>query len=225
MLRGETAGERGGHLDALGARGERLAGGDFRFAGGKSETEAKIGVPPEVRNQIRRIAIANEQSAGAVRLLGADARHRTVGADLCQQCGHRTAAALRSLYLERALAPYADLHKGTIAEAVARRAAVLVLADIGRIAGADYSRVDAFVKDGGVLIRFAGPRMTEAVDDLVPVKLRTGGRYLGGALAWAEPQRLAPFPDASPFRGLAVPKEGDSVAAGAGRALGGAGRA
>ena len=39
-------------------------------------------------------------------------------------------------------------------------------------------------------------------DDLVPVKLRVGGRYLGGALAWAEPQHLAPFPDSSPFARL-----------------------
>ena len=36
------------------------------------------------------------------------------------------------------------------------------------------------------------------------MKLRVGGRYLGGALAWAEPQRLAPFSDASPFAGLNV---------------------
>ncbi|MEI9887360.1 MAG: hypothetical protein WDN08_12810 [Rhizomicrobium sp.] len=41
--------------------------------------------------------------------------------------------------------------------------------------------------------------MTGGTDDLVPVKLRLGGRYLGGALAWAEPQKLAPFADSSPF--------------------------
>jgi hypothetical protein len=49
--------------------------------------------------------------------------------------------------------------------------------------------------------------MTESVDDLIPVKLRTGGRYLGGAMAWASPQHLAPFPDASPFHGLSVPRD------------------
>ena len=84
---------------------------------------------------------------------------------------------------------------------------ILVLADVGRIAGIDRDSVAKFVSDGGVLVRFAGGRMTEAVDDLIPVKLRTGGRYLGGALAWAEPQHLAPFPDASPFRGLTVPRD------------------
>ena len=76
-----------------------------------------------------------------------------------------------------------------------------------RIAGSDYDTVAKFVDDGGVLIRFAGERMTGGADDLVPVKLRVGGRYLGGALAWAEPQHLAPFPETSPFSGLAIPGE------------------
>jgi hypothetical protein len=110
-------------------------------------------------------------------------------------------------YLQRALAPYADVQKGTIADAIARNVSVIVLADIGTIAGADHDRVAQFVEHGGILVRFAGGRMTTNVDDLVPVKLRVGGRYLGGALAWAQPQHLAPFPDASPFRGLSVPPE------------------
>ena len=84
---------------------------------------------------------------------------------------------------------------------------MLVLADVGNVSGADHDRVAQFVDNGGVLLRFAGGRMTTNVDDLVPVKLRVGGRYLGGALAWAAPQHLAPFPDASPFRGLAIPPE------------------
>ena len=76
---------------------------------------------------------------------------------------------------------------------LARNVSVLILADIGKIAGSDYDTVAKFVDDGGLLIRFAGERMTGDADDLVPVKLRVGGRYLGGALAWAEPQHLAPL--------------------------------
>ncbi|MBI1328457.1 MAG: DUF4159 domain-containing protein [Alphaproteobacteria bacterium] len=207
VLRGDSEGARDGLVEAIGARGERLGGGEFHFLPGKSEADAKIGVPPEVRNQIRKLTISNEHAAGATRLLGADARHKEVG--LVSAINVESEQPLLSdlYYLERALGPFADLHKGTIEDALTRKVSVLLLADIGRIAGADYDRVEKFVREGGVLIRFAGPRMTENTDDLVPVKLRNGGRYLGGAMAWAEPQHLAPFPDASPFRGLTVPEE------------------
>ena len=110
-------------------------------------------------------------------------------------------------YLERALSPYAELHKGTIEEATSRNVSVLVLADIGKIAGADHDRGREIRRRRRRAVRFAGGRMTEGADDLVPVRLRTGGRYLGGALAWATPQHLAPFPDTSPFRGLTIPRE------------------
>ena len=52
---------------------------------------------------------------------------------------------------------------------------------------------DFVSKGGGVLIRFAGERMPGGTDDLVPVKLRVGGRYLGSAMAWSAPQHLARF--------------------------------
>ena len=44
-------------------------------------------------------------------------------------------------------------------------------------------------------------------DDLVPVKLRRGGRTLGGSLTWEKPQHLAAFAADGPFAGLVVPKD------------------
>ena len=70
-------------------------------------------------------------------------------------------------YLERALGPFAEIRKGTIAELLRAELAVLVLADIGQIVGPDRAAIDDWLAAGGVLIRFAGPRMTEAVDNLV----------------------------------------------------------
>jgi hypothetical protein len=58
-----------------------------------------------------------------------------------------------------------------------------------------------------VLVRFAGPRLAQADDDLVPVKLRRGGRSLGGSLTWEKPQHLAAFAADGPFAGLAVPRD------------------
>jgi hypothetical protein len=63
------------------------------------------------------------------------------------------------------------------------------------------------VENGGALIRFAGPRLAAQGDDLLPVPLRRSSRALGGALAWDEPQALAPFPENSPFDGLKTPDD------------------
>jgi hypothetical protein len=64
-----------------------------------------------------------------------------------------------------------------------------------------------FVEDGGILVRFAGTHLAGAPGDLVPVRLRRGGRVLGGAMSWDTPKKLAPFDRESPFFGLAVPDE------------------
>ena len=44
-------------------------------------------------------------------------------------------------------------------------------------------------------------------DDLVPVKLRRGGRILGGSLSWEKPQPLAAFSRDGPFVGMPVPTD------------------
>jgi hypothetical protein len=84
---------------------------------------------------------------------------------------------------------------------------MIVLADVGNVAGAARDRLAAWVEDGGVLVRFAGPRLAASDDDLVPVKLRRGGRILGGSLSWEKPQPLAGFTRESPFGGMAVPTD------------------
>jgi uncharacterized protein DUF4159 len=56
-------------------------------------------------------------------------------------------------------------------------------------------------------VRFAGPRLAASDDDLVPVKLRRGGRILGGSLSWDKPQPLAAFAHDSPFNGMNVPND------------------
>ena len=56
-------------------------------------------------------------------------------------------------------------------------------------------------------MRFAGTRLAGASDDLVPVRLRRGGRVLGGSMSWDTPKTLAPFERSSPFFGLNTPAE------------------
>ena len=49
---------------------------------------------------------------------------------------------------------------------------MIILADVGNVAPESRERLNAWIDQGGVLVRFAGPRLAQADDDLVPVKLR-----------------------------------------------------
>jgi len=66
-----------------------------------------------------------------------------------------------------------------------------------------------WIDKGGTLVRFAGSRLAAAGndDDLLPVRLRTGERSLGGALSWTTPQPVTEFPKNGPFADLAPPAE------------------
>ena len=205
--RAVSTGTRDGDVSALGSRDETLATAHFHFEDGHLKTSARIVLPLEVRNETSRIVITNDESAGTTQLMDQGAARRAVG--IVSAGSEESAQPLLSdvYYLERALKPYADVAKGTISSLLSQNPSVVVLADIGRIAGTDHDRIAAFVENGGTLVRFAGARMTSAVDDLVPVRLRTGGRYLGGALEWSQPQHLGPYGETSPFNGLDVPAD------------------
>jgi hypothetical protein len=205
LLRPGTGGVRQGAVSAFGDQGQILGTANFRFDDGKNRTAARLALPLEMRNATARVAIGGEDSAGAVHLFDRGAPRRAVGLVSASNMGGEEPLLSGLYYLQRALSPYADTGKGTISDVLSRGVSVLILSDIGKIAGADHARVQQFVENGGLLVRFAGERMASGVDDLVPVELRSGGRYLGGALAWAAPQHLAPFPDNSPFGGLSIP--------------------
>jgi hypothetical protein len=190
---------------ALGTNGETLAATTLRFNPGMGRAEGKLALPLELRNRAQRVVIRGHESAGAVQLLDTGNVRRRAG--IVASSGGEQSLLADAYYLERALAPYAEVSKANVADLIARKVSVMVLADIGRIAGDDAPRIEEFVKKGGVLIRFAGEHMAQGTDALVPVPLRVGERYLAGAMAWGQPQRLASFGPDSPFNGLSIPPD------------------
>ena len=94
-----------------------------------------------------------------------------------------------------------------VIQLIDEKSSVIALADVGVVSGAAHDRLTRFVEEGGVLLRFSGTRLAGSSDDLVPVRLRRGGRTLGGSLSWDTPKKLAPFSRESPFFGLRVPDE------------------
>lgn len=205
LTRAGTDGQAEAMVTALGEQGQILGNATAAFKDGDSKATAKLPIPLEMRNQTASLEIAGQNSAGAVMLLDRGAPRRAVG--LVSGSAGEEPLLSGAFYLERALSPYADLTPGNIGDLLSRNISVLILSDVGKIAGSDHERVKQFVENGGLLIRFAGDHTAGGTDDLVPVMLRGGGRYLGSALAWSSPQHLAPFPDASPFSGLAIPED------------------
>ncbi len=190
---------------AMAEGGRVLARGRASFEAGRTRAETELALPSELRNQAVRLDIDGEASAAAVVLLDERWRRRPVGMVSGAATEEQTQPLLSNLYyLDRALSPYSDVRQGDIITLLRRPTAVLMLADIGRLDPAAAAAAEQWVRDGGMLVRFAGPRMAQNADDLIPVRLRGGGRALDGSLSWAQPARLADFPEASPFHGLEI---------------------
>jgi Aerotolerance regulator N-terminal len=196
--------QKDGRVAALDARGQILETAPYHFGLGAREATTTIALPLELRNDTVRIAVMGNESAGAVQLIDARFRRRPVG--LVSGGAADSAQPLLSdvYYIERALSPYAELHKGTVEQVLDSGIAVIAIADIGRLSAVEHERIVKFVEEGGVLLRFGGPRLAAQSDDLVPVRLRSGERLMGSSMTWASPQRLTPFTDDSPFRGLNI---------------------
>ena len=67
------------------------------------------------------------------------------------------------------------------------------IADIGRLTKPQSEQIGEWITRGGIALRFAGPKMAKSADSLTPVRLRGGGRALGGAMSWSQPAKLRPF--------------------------------
>jgi Domain of unknown function (DUF4159)/Aerotolerance regulator N-terminal len=205
---------REGVLAAFSARGQRLAEAPFAMAAHETSATAAFELPLELRNQVTRIEIVGEPSAAAVQLLDARTQWNRVG--LISGASREQAQPLLGplYYIQKALGPFAELvepRDSNLARGLdtifTQNASIAMLTDIGTLPGELETRVEDWVRKGGVLVRFAGPRLENGGDDLLPVALRIGGRTLGGALSWSTPQPLAPFTDDSLFAGLAIPAD------------------
>ncbi len=204
-VRRAPGGAGGAAIAAETAEGRSLGAAEVRFEGGAINGSAHIELPPEIAARAARVRIVGEQSAGAVRLLPSGAGRPFVG--LIDPGGAGQPLLSELFYADRALQPYASLQRGSIGELIDARAQAMILPDAGRVAPTDSAVLERWLQNGGLLIRFAGPRLANDADDLLPVRLRPGSRSLGSALAWETPLAIAPFPDDSPFAGITPPAD------------------
>ncbi len=193
-------------VSARASNGRSFGETDVKFAVNATKATGTIELPVELRNEVGRIAIEGERNAGAVALMDDRWRRKTVA--MMSGSSSENAQPLLSplYYVSRALEPYTEISEpadtAALKSLLDQGLSMLILADIGVMPQEQQELVRQWVDRGGVLLRFAGPRLAGAQDDLIPVTLREGGRSLGSALSWETPQGLQQFPDKSPFAGL-----------------------
>lgn len=208
LLRAGAAGDLTVALRLLDGEGTVLARQQARLADGEARIRVPVNLPAELASRLASVRIEGSTSAASVLLADERWQRRAVGVVGEPSGGQPLLGA--TYYLERALQPFAEVRHGDVLQLLSRPLAMLILADVGSLDAASADALRGWVEEGGVLLRFAGPRLAReasAEDPLLPVALRAGDRVIGGALSWSGSGRIAAFQAASPFHGLPVSGE------------------
>ncbi len=170
-----------------------------------------IKLPVDLRNDIARLDIAEERTAGAVALVDESSRRRRVGLVSGAHRRHGAAAAVADLLRRqgaralrrRARAPH-GAGRGDRARCSTRRCRCSCWPTSARCRPTCASGCAQYVDERrrAAALRRLAARRGGRRRPRRRCSLRRGGRALGGALSWDSPRTLAPFDRASPFYGL-----------------------
>lgn len=184
---------------------------EANFTAGAPHATVQLDLPSDLRNRIARFEVEEPRTAASVALLDAAWEHCAVG--IAGEAAELDRHSLLSeiYYIDRALKPFADLHIAPLDVLLKEKLPVIILTDATPVNETLLPTLSAWIKSGGVLVRFSGEAFaaSQHTDDraIIPVPLRSGGRSLGGALTWGAPQKLQSFPANSPFFRLAIPDD------------------
>lgn len=200
-------GER--YISALSNDGRSLASTPITYEEGAFEGSARFNLPPATLSRINRFQVIGGSGPGSSWLWDSADRRPLIGLVTDAESAQPLLSDVH--YVRKALTPYSVIEEGTLTSMIQLDPDVIILTDIGIIPGPDGEVLNTWIEDGGTLIRFAGPLLANArsngeADPFLPVRLRRASRALGGALAWETPQKLAEFPEASPFAGIVPPE-------------------
>lgn len=215
LTRAQSQGSQQATVIARDLKGVVISRSDAFFGDGETKTRFVFEGPVELRNQIARIELETARNAAAVQLLDDNNRRRLVGLISGENYDQNQPLLSPLYYISRALEPFSDLRRAddanvtaSIPELINQGVSAIALADVGVITQAAEENLTTWIENGGLLLRFAGPRLAGAPEgNLLPVDIRPGDRNLGGALSWETPKSLAPFERESPFFGINPPRD------------------
>ncbi len=199
-------------LIAQDEKGQAQGQAEAHFKVGEGKAMAHFKMPKEARNAVTRVAIAKQDYAGAHLLVDERFRRRTVGIIENSHDQNNDPLTDENHYLTQALSPVADIKTGAVDQLLQNKLAVLMMADSATVTQAQKAAIDKWVREeGGTLIRFAGPRLAQAIGDgqedvLLPQPL-SQTRTLGNQTTGAAVGRIKAYAAASPFKDIPADNE------------------
>ena len=178
------------------------------FAADALVATERVDLPIELRSRASQLVLEGGESAASVALLNDSGGRKPIGVITDNPTLDSQPLLGELYYIQRALAPGNEVRIGDLATLTAQPISMMILPDQTALSPENRATLHKWVEKGGMLVRFAGERLSATPDDdLLPVRLRQGDRVLGGALSWAQPTTLSEFTGSSPFAGLTVPKD------------------
>lgn len=162
-----------------------------------------------LQDNLTQFKISGRYGAGGLYLLDDSSKKRKVGIAASADDASSAPLIEASYYIKRALEPFANISIAPPLQLIEEGHGVIILPDVAAMPTATLNALENWVNEGGLLLRFSGPKMAENRTEnfLLPVALRAGGRSLSGSLSWDEAQQIKPFEENSPFYGLEIPDD------------------
>lgn len=187
-----------------------LAAGEYNFDGSHI-TQTRIQAPQEIRNRIQWAHLSGQNHMAATYVTGSALATKEIAifGGVSQQEQIELLSA--DHYIRRALEGRARVLEADLSMVLAANPDALIFTDIADIPRSDD--ILDWVRSGGTLIRFAGPALASSIGGdttdtpSLAVKLRPGGRMLGGAMSWGSPREIQEFPVDGMFAGLTIPDD------------------
>lgn len=190
-------------VEAVDSDGRVLASGPASSPSGA----AALAVPDTEAGRVAMIRVRGQASAGSTWLQDSFGRRPRVG--IVAERRELQPLLADAHYLEAALSPHGSMVRGPAQELAQAGLDAILLPDTGQLDEADAAALERFVNRGGLLVRFAGPRLAAAAGEaqLLPLAVSPTPRRLDGALTWSAADAMAPFARTSPFAGLTAPAD------------------
>lgn len=186
-----------------------LGASEAVFKAGEDKASTILDMPNALISRVFMIEVSGVTGPASKRLWDENAAYKHVG--IVDMSDHPQPLLSESYYIEKAIREAGNVSKGSFEELTAKNVDVIILGDIGDIAQSDANALEAWVRNGGLLIRFSGPRLAAAtqfipkkanpLDYFLPVSLLPASRSFSGSLAWEHPQKMAALTPPSPFYG------------------------